>query len=54
MLFHETYFFFNKHSRAVVISPDSEGLGAAVEAGVGSNLAQPSGNSECVNQAKLK
>ena len=25
------------------MSPDSEGLGAAVEAGVGSNLTQPSG-----------
>ena len=35
--------FFNKHSDAVVISPDCEGLGAAVVAGVGSNLAQPSG-----------
>ena len=34
--------FFNKRSGAVVMS-DSEGLGAAVEAGVGSNLTQPSG-----------
>ena len=25
------------------MSPDSEGLGASVEAGVGSNLTQPSG-----------
>ena len=36
--------FFNKRSGAVVMSPDSEGLGAAaVVAGVGSNLTQPSG-----------
>ena len=42
ILFHET-FFFNKHSGAVVMSPDSEGIGAAIEAGVGSNLTQPSG-----------
>ena len=34
---------FNKRSGAVVMSPDSEGLGAAVVAGVGSNLTQPSG-----------
>ena len=34
---------FNKRSGAVVMSPDSEGLGAAVVAGVGSNLIQPSG-----------
>ena len=34
---------FNKPSGAVVMSPDSEGLGAAVVAGVGSNLPQPSG-----------
>ena len=27
------------------MSPDSEGLGAAVEAGVGANLTQPSGSS---------
>ena len=27
----------------MVVSPDYEGLGAAVEAGVGSNLTQPSG-----------
>ena len=35
--------FFNKLSGAVVMSPDSEGLGAAVVAGVGSNLTQPCG-----------
>ena len=35
--------FFNKRSGAVVMSPDSEGLCAAVVAGVGSNLTQPSG-----------
>ena len=29
---------FNKRSGAVVMSPDSEGLGAAVVAGVDSNL----------------
>ena len=34
---------FNKRSGAVVMSPDSEGLGAAVVAGVGSSLTQPSG-----------
>ena len=34
---------FNKRSGAVVMSPNSEGLGAAVVAGVGSNLTQPSG-----------
>ena len=34
---------FNKRSGAVVISPDSEGLGAAVVAGVCSSLTQPSG-----------
>ena len=34
---------FNKRSGAVVMSPDSEGRGAAVVAGVGSNLTQPSG-----------
>ena len=34
---------FNKRSGAVVMSLDSEGLGAAVVAGVGSNLTQPSG-----------
>ena len=28
---------------SVAMSPDSEGLGAAVVAGVGSNLTQPSG-----------
>ena len=33
---------FNKRSGAVVMSPDSEGLGAADEAGLGSNLTQPS------------
>ena len=33
----------NKRSGAVVMSPDSEGLDAAVVAGVGSNLTQPSG-----------
>ena len=32
----------NKRSGAVVMSPDSEGLGAAVVASVGSNLSQPS------------
>ena len=36
-------FFFYKHSGAVGMSPDSEGLGAAFEAGVGSNLTQSSG-----------
>ena len=35
--------FFNKRSGAVVMSPDSEGLGAAVVAGVGSSLTQFSG-----------
>ena len=35
--------FFNKRSGAVVMSPDSEGLGAAVVAGVGSSLNQSSG-----------
>ena len=30
--------FFNKRSGAVVMSPDSEGLSAAVVAGVGSSL----------------
>ena len=35
--------FFNKRNGAVVMSPDCEGLGAAVVAGVGSNLTQPSG-----------
>ena len=35
--------FFNKRSGAVVMSPDSEGLGASVLAGVGSNLTQPNG-----------
>ena len=39
-LFHETC--FNKRSGAVVMFPDSEGLGAAVEAGVDSSLTQPS------------
>ena len=34
---------FYKRSGAVAMSPDSEGLGAAVVAGVGSNLTQPSG-----------
>ena len=34
--------FFNKRSGAVVMSPDSEGLGADAVAGVGSNLTQPS------------
>ena len=34
---------FNKRSGAVVISPDSEGLGAAVLAGVDAKLTQPSG-----------
>ena len=36
-------FVFNKRSGAVVMSPDSEGLGTAVEAGVGLKLTQPSG-----------
>ena len=36
-------FLFNKRSGAVVMSPDSEGLGAAVVAGVGSSLTQSSG-----------
>ena len=35
--------FFNKRSGAVIMSPDSEGLGAAVVAGVGSSLTQSSG-----------
>ena len=35
--------FLNKRSGAVVMSPDSEGLGAAVVAGVGSSLTQSSG-----------
>ena len=35
--------FFNKRSGAVVMSLDSEGLGAAVVAGMGSNHTQPSG-----------
>ena len=35
-------FFFNKRSGAVVMSPDSEGLSAAIVADVGSNLTQPS------------
>ena len=34
---------FYKRSGAVVMSPDSEGLGAAVVAGVGSYFTQPSG-----------
>ena len=34
---------FNKLRGSVVMSPDSEGLDATVEAGVGSNLTQPSG-----------
>ena len=33
---------FNKRSGAMFMSPDSKELGAAVEAGVGSNLTQPS------------
>ena len=33
----------NKRTDAVVMSPYSEGPGAAVEAGVGSNFTQPSG-----------
>ena len=36
-------FVLNKCSGAVVMSPDSEELGVAVEAVVGSNLTQPSG-----------
>ena len=35
--------FFNKRSGAVVMSPDSEGLGAAVVAGVAPSLTQSSG-----------
>ena len=35
--------FLNKRSGSVVMSPDSEGLGAAVVAGVGSSLTQSSG-----------
>ena len=35
--------FFNKRSGAVVMSPDSEGLGAAVVAGVGASLTQSNG-----------
>ena len=34
---------FNKRSGAMYKSLDSEGLGVAVESGVGSNLTQPSG-----------
>ena len=34
---------YNKRSGAVVMPPDSEGLGTAVEAGVSSNLTPPSG-----------
>ena len=34
---------FKKRSGAVVMSPDSERLGAAIEVGVGSNLTQPRG-----------
>ena len=34
---------FNKRSGSLVKSPDFEGLGAAVEAGVDSDLTQPSG-----------
>ena len=41
ILFHETGFLTSVALGAVVMSPDSEGLGAAVEAGVGSNLIQP-------------
>ena len=41
ILFHKTC--FNKRSGAVAMSPDAEGLGATVEAGVGSNLTQPNG-----------
>ena len=33
----------NKRGGALVMSPDSEGLGAVTVAGVGSNLTQPSG-----------
>ena len=33
----------NKRSGAVVMTPDSEGVGAAVVTGVGTNLTQPSG-----------
>ena len=36
-------YVFNKRSGAVVMSPESEGLGAAVVAGVVSNFDQPSG-----------
>ena len=35
--------FFNKRSGEVVMSPDSEGLGVAVVASVGSSLNQSSG-----------
>ena len=35
--------FLNKRSGAAVMSPESEGLGAAVVPGVGSNHSQPSG-----------
>ena len=41
-IFHETC-FFNKRSGAVVMTPDSEGLGAAVVVSAGSNLTQSSG-----------
>ena len=34
---------FNKRSGVVVMSPESEGLGVAAVAGVGSNLTQSSG-----------
>ena len=42
VLFDETC-SFNTRSGAVIMSPDSEGLGIAVAAGMGSNLTQPSG-----------
>ena len=47
---------FNKRSGAVVMSPDSEGLGAAAVAGVGSNLTQPSStvDSRCLELAYLE
>ena len=41
--------FFNKHSGAVVMSLDSEGLVAAIVAGVGSNLTQ----SSCISYFSL-
>ena len=50
-MFHEKcffffffFFFFNKRNGSVVMSLDLAGQGAAVNAGEGSNLTQPSAN----------